>query len=77
MSLIFLDQHSLEIKNVKNPNLSSKYLLSHLDLAFLPIKITLKQFLEGFLERLLVNLTKNPSRNCFNVILITKKPRLM
>ena len=40
-----------------------------LSLVFLHIKITLKQFLEGFLIRLLVSLTKNR----FNVILMTKK----
>ena len=44
-------------------------------LVFLPIKITLKRFLEGFFERLKI-LSKNPSRNCLNVILMTKKTRL-
>ena len=56
-------------------------------LVFLVIKIPLQRFLEGFLVRLLVSLTKNPSRNRsltknpsrnrFNVILMGKKTRLM
>ena len=46
-----------------------------LSLVFLPIKIILKRVLEGFLVRFLVSLTKNPSRNRFNVILMTKKTR--
>ena len=37
----------------------------YLSLVFLPIRITLKQFLEGFLERLFVNLTKNPFKKSF------------
>ena len=45
-------------------------------LVFLVIKITLKRFLEGFLVRLTKSLTKNPSRNRFNVILMGKKTRL-
>jgi hypothetical protein len=45
-----------------------------LSLVFLPIKITLKRFLAGFLVRLTI--TKNPSRNRLNVILMTKKTRL-
>ena len=50
--------------------------ISHLGLVFLVIKITLKRFLEEFLVRLLVSLTKNPSRNRFNVISMTKKTML-
>ena len=47
-----------------------------LSLVFLPIKITLKQFIERFLVRQTKSLTKNPSRNRFNVFLMTKKTRL-
>ena len=46
---------------------------SRLKPSFLVIKITLKRFLEGFLVRLLVILTKKFSRNRFNVILMGKK----
>ena len=37
----------------------------YLSLVFLPIKITLKWFLEGFIVRLLVSLTKNSFKNIF------------
>ena len=47
--------------------------IPHLSLVFSIIKITLKRFLEEFLVRL----SKNPSRNRFNVILIGKKTRLV
>jgi hypothetical protein len=42
----------------------------YLSLVFLPIRITLKQFLEGFLERLFVSFTKNSFKKRFYVILM-------
>ena len=47
-----------------------------LTLVFLVTKITSKQFLEGFFVKRLSSLTENPSRNNFNLILMTKKTRL-
>ena len=40
----------------------STFLLKVISLVFLPIKITLKRFLEGFLVKLLASLTKDSYR---------------
>ena len=56
----------------KNQN----YFITYSSLVLLVNQITLMILLEGFLVRLMIGITKNPSRRIINVICLTKRTRL-
>ena len=73
LELSFLTEVTLKYVQTDKLFRGNKIFLS---LVFLPIRITLKRFLEGFLVRNLLSLTKNSFKNRFYVILMTKNTRL-